>query len=273
MDAVFIGGCGRSGTTLFREVLNRHPRLACGPETSLFGLPFSVGNIGGPWGLDAEHLEGLQRNSGHVVGFVERFAREFLDSESKQRWVEKTPNNVRAIGPILTWFPNARFIHIIRDGRDVVCSLRHHPKEHLIHGRVVPSGRVNPIEKTAARWRDDTADGLAYTTHPRVLEVRYEAMVSDPASAFAEVCGFIGERFYPEMLLPGVSAVSSRPGQNTNNANAVSAISTRSVGRWRSDLPAHERRTFVDLAGELLVALGYAADHSWIAEADGIPPP
>lgn len=274
MDAVFIGGCGRSGTSLFKEVLNRHPRLACGPETSLFGLPFYLPNMSEMWGIPLDELVALQRNSAHLVGFAERFGARFLAEEGKQRWVEKTPNNVRAIGKLLAWFPNARFVHVIRDGRDVVCSLRHHPKRRIVNGRVVPVTRNNPVSVTALRWVEDTGAGLVYRDHPRVMEVRYEELVREPDRVFGAVCSFIGERFEPAMLAPGPDASArvsgARPGLNLNNPDAGAGISDRSVGRWARDLKPDERQAFVDIAGELLIKLGYARDHAWINELGGV---
>lgn len=264
MDAVFIGGCGRSGTSLFKEVLSRHPVLACGPETSLFGLPFYLPNMSEMWGIPISELRVMQDESSNLVSFAERFAHRFLTEESKRRWVEKTPNNIRAIGKLLTWFPNARFVHVIRDGRDVVCSLRHHPKRRIVNGKVVPVHRNNPVSITAKRWVEDTAAGLAYRGHPRVIEVRYEALVSEPARIFREVCDFIGEEFDPSMLAPARNDASpTRPGMNLNNSEASAGISPRSVGRWAKDLRPEERQTFVDIAGELLITLGYASDHAW----------
>jgi len=259
---VFIGGCGRSGTTLFKEVLNRHPRLACGPETSLFGLPFSIDNIAVPWGMDRAELLAMQAACPNLLAFADRFADRFLAQEGKERWVEKTPNNVRAIGPILSWYPNARFIHVIRDGRDVACSLRHHPKERIEHGRIIPIETNNPMDRCATRWRDDVCDGLAYRGHPRVMEVRYEDLVRDPGDQFGRVCAFIGETFDESMLRPSANE-PARPGQNLNNPDASSSITPKAIGRWERDLSGVERRVVDDIAGELLITLGYAPDHAW----------
>lgn len=262
LDTVFIGGCGRSGTTLFKELLNRHSRCACGPETSLYGLAFDLENISVPWKLDQAELESMRDRSRNLIEFADEFAGRFLSSEGKARWVEKTPNNVRAIDRLLTWYPNGRFIHVVRDGRDVVCSLRHHPKERVRAGRIEPVRVTNPIEKTAQRWLRDTSRGLSYKEHPRCLEVRYETFVRDPEHELRRVCSFIGERYEPGMLDPAASS-SSRPGQFMNNERASEPISDRSIGRWEWDLPIDERKRFVDIAGELLIALGYASDHSW----------
>lgn len=262
MDAVFIGGCGRSGTTLFKQLLNRHSRCACGPETSLYGLPFDIDNIAAPWDMDREHLARMQAGAKNLVGFADRFAGEFLACEGKARWVEKTPNNVRAVDRLLTWYPRCRFIHVVRDGRDVMCSLRNHPKERVVGGKIVPVKTVNPPQRSATRWLEDTLRGLAFRDHPRCLEVRYEQLVTDPEGELRRVCDFIGEPYEARMLDPS-SDDQQRSGQNMNNARAAEPISARSVGRWVSDLRPDERSVFVDIAGELLIALGYAQNHDW----------
>lgn len=265
MDAVFVGGCGRSGTTLFKELLNRHSRFACGPETSLFGLPFRLENIAAPWGIRLKELEEMRDRSANLIEFADIFAGTFLKAESKSRWAEKTPNNVRAIERLLTWYPNCRFIHVVRDGRDVACSLRNHPKERVKSGKIVPVSMNNPVRVSAQRWLTDTMRGLAFREHPRCLEVRYESLVAEPENEMRKVCSFVGEEFESEMFSFD-SESPSRPGQNMNNERASGPISARSVGRWKSDLSPGERSEFVDIAGELLIALGYVEDHSWIRD-------
>ncbi|ACR14442.1 sulfotransferase [Teredinibacter turnerae T7901] len=259
---VFIGGCGRSGTTLFKELLNRHSLCACGPETSLYGLPHNLQNISVPWDIDYDHLKAMQQKSRNLIEFADAFAMEFLRSEGKQIWVEKTPNNVRAIEKILTWYPKGKFIHLIRDGRDVVCSLRHHPKERVKDGKIVPIKTTNSISKCATRWLNDTMRGLAFKSHPRCLEVRYEALTETPEESLQRICRFIGIDFEPVML-SGSGEKSCRSGQNMNNHNASDNISAKSVARWKTDLTATEREDFINIAGELLITLGYAQDHSW----------
>lgn len=266
-DAIFIGGCGRSGTTLFKQLLNRHSRMACGPETSMYGLPFNPENIGPYWDISVEELERRARAHANLVSFADEFYAEFLRAEGKARWADKTPNNVRVVEKLLTWYPRGRFIHVVRDGRDTACSLRHHPKEKVVDGRIVPVKITNPITKCAQRWLDDTSDGLAFRSHPRCLEVRYEELVTHPDRCVRRVCEFLGEPYEPAMLDPSAGPKgSSRTAQVLNNPNADERISPKSVGRWRRDLSSSERRDFVSVAGELLIALGYSTDHGWADE-------
>ena len=277
-DVIFIGGCGRSGTTLFREMLNRHPRIACGPETSIFGLPFGVTNQAPAWSIDAAELEALAKQSRNLVEYAEWFFRKYLlEPQGKPRWADKTPNNVRAVSKLLTWFPRGKFIHMIRDGRDVACSLRHHPKEKIINGRPTRVQTDNPIEKCATRWLNDTSAGLAFRGHPLYLEVRYEDLVHEPEAELRRVCEFVGEEFDTVMLDPEPPRYAAMgAGRLVNNENVVQPVSSRSIGRWQRDLSPGERQVFVDIAGELLIVTGYVADHRWVtdqpSESAGLTP-
>ena len=267
LPIILIGGCGRSGTTLLREMLNRHPKLFCGPETSMFGLPFWPENISKMWNLDEHEIISEAQKSDNLIQFAEQFYSKQTARAGKIRPADKTPNNIRVIGKLLTWFPNGLFIHIIRDGRDVACSLRNHPKEKIENGKIVPSLIDRPIGECAQRWLNDTSSGLAYRTHPRYCEVKYEDLVTDPQMVLNKLCGFMGEAYHPSMVDPDASHSDNMDaGRLVNNQNSKEKISNRSLGRWRKDLTATEKRDFHDVAGELLIALGYEDNNHWLEE-------
>lgn len=264
--AIFIGGCPRSGTTLFKSVLDRHPRIGCGPETSLFGVPFHTRMLGVSWEIPRAELDELAAKSSHLVAFAsEFFKRYLLAPDGKQRWADKTPNNVRVLPKLLTWYPNGKFIHVIRDGRDVACSLRTHRKERIRGGQIVPKTTNNPISKCAQTWLDDVSRGLAFKEHPRCLEVRYERFLDDPEKELRRVCAFLGEDFDPCMLDTRIVTRSAKLiGSKLNNPNADRPIERGALDRWKKDLPLLERSVVENIAGQMLSMLGYTADTSWI---------
>ncbi len=265
-DAILIGGCGRSGTTLLRELLNRHSRIAVGPETAILCDIPSPGRLAGEWGLTGAAVRARLASSASVVRFAEGFFRDYATAQGKARWGDKTPRNIRALPRLLHQFPAARFIHIIRDGRDVACSLRNHPREVIRRGKVVPNTLNKPIGRCALRWVEDAGFGLAFHSHPRVLEVRYEALVLEPEAALRRVCEFLGEEFEPAMLDASSGAPDLARSRRLNNTNATESITPASLARWRRDMTPDERRDFVRVAGELLIALGYATSHDWADE-------
>ena len=265
LPIVLIGGCGRSGTTLLREILNRHSKLFCGPETSMFGLPFWPNNISKMWNLDEQALKSNAQVTDNLVHFAEKFYIEQTNRAGKARPADKTPNNIRVIGKLLTWFPKGRFIHIIRDGRDVSCSLRNHPKEKIENGKIVPSLINRPIAECAQRWLDDTSSGLVYRGHPRYHEIKYEDLVTDPETVLRELCEFLDEDYEPSMVDPSASKDDNmNAGRLVNNQNSKEKVSNRSLGRWRDDLTVDEKKDFDNVAGELLIALGYVDSRDWL---------
>lgn len=265
-DGVFIVGCGRSGTTLLREMLCRHSAFGGGPETLFFVKTLDPAYLSVLTGASQTELEAMRARATSLVEFAQEYYRAQASRDGKRRWVDKTPMHVRALPRILRCFPEARVIHLIRDGRDVACSLRHHPKERVHRGRIVPNRVDRPIEACAERWLRDVGAGLAFASHPRVETLRYERLVADPEAELRRACRFLGEPFEVAML-DSDPAGAERAGALINNANAKEGVSRSQEGRWTRDLSPPERELVDRVAGELLIALGYAADHSWAKRA------
>jgi uncharacterized membrane protein YkvA (DUF1232 family) len=94
-----LGGSERSGTTLLRTMLGRHPWIASGPETSVFLKRISSSeHLGQQTGWDPAMIEAWQRESRSQAEFIARFQAHALDSSGKMIWTEKTPANVKRFG-------------------------------------------------------------------------------------------------------------------------------------------------------------------------------
>src|SRR6188474_636842 len=114
---IVLGGCGRSGTTLLRMMLDSHRRICCGPESSLFRRrALDADALADRFGFPREAVRGIYAASRSRPAFIEGFAALCMRQAGKQRWAEKTPRNISRIGDVFRWFPDARFIHVLRDG-------------------------------------------------------------------------------------------------------------------------------------------------------------
>jgi 2-polyprenyl-3-methyl-5-hydroxy-6-metoxy-1,4-benzoquinol methylase/tetratricopeptide (TPR) repeat protein len=141
MDVIFIGGAGRSGTTLLRTMLDAHPRLHCGPELKLVPV---LSQLRAQW---LATMGGALRDAGVTPERLDAGVRSFLEAlltglaPAGTRLAEKTPHNVMHIDLLSRLFPRARFIHLVRDGRAVVASLlRQDWRDHL-GGALLGGGR------------------------------------------------------------------------------------------------------------------------------------
>ena len=265
---ILIGGCGRSGTTLLRVILDSHSQVCCGPETNLFVSKTRL-NPGSPtarklaerFDLSHETMDDLLRRSSSRAQFIDRFFTTVRAQAGKPFWSDKTPRNVQVLPYIFEHFPQARFIHMIRDGRDVVCSLRTHPRFRMIDGQPVKLDTWNPIEDCVARWVQDVSLGLRYRDDPGSLELRYEDLVRRPEPALRPLFEFLGLPWEPAVLKFNEVKTGSRdPKRFAQNPEAAKPLQSSAVGRWRGDLDEKDLAYVMRKAGTLLRELGYTPD-------------
>ena len=287
--APFIVGVGRSGTTLLRLMLDAHPRLAIPPETHF--VPAVIESF---WRLRVTPERVLDAmRSGERTGWedsgldeqamldrlgeikplnapdsLRAFYRLYAERHGKGRWGDKTPHYVTALARIGRALPEARFVHVIRDGRDVALSTN----RRLVELR---GSRPVPIERMAKRWRHRilTARGVAQVAD-RYLEVRYEDLVLDTQPTLRRVCQFVELDFDPAMLAYHERAAERLQEMNRERQRGqrrtlsgeermqAHAMATRPpqaerVEAWRTEMPGADRSEFEAIAGDLLAELGY----------------
>ena len=262
---IVLGGCGRSGTTILRMMLDSHRRICCGPESSLFRRrAVDTRWLADRFGFDPAEVRALFDAAASRPAFIEGFAALCMRKAGKARWAEKTPRNISRIAEIFRCFPQARFVHVLRDGRDVACSLRTHPRHRVVDGKLVPTGVHRPIAGCARRWVRDIESSRRWWGDPRFLTVRYEDLVLDPRPVLERVTALVGEGWDEAMLAHAAADSPFRDATRfAQNPEALGAVNASSLGRWQRDLDARDRRIFKRIAGPLLIELGYAKDDGW----------
>ena len=277
----FICGATRSGTTLLRLMLDSHPELAIPGETH-----FIVPMIKATWrrGQSADELADLIVASERWGDFhldeaevrarlrgvdplncadaVREFFRLYAERQGKERWGDKTPGYVRSMRLIQKVLPEARFIHIIRDGRDVALS-------------VVPrSWGPSTIEEAADNWRRRIEVARRQKPHLRhYLEVHYEDLVTDTEAVLRQVAAFCELDFDPTMLRYHERAAERLAEKARDLQKPWGTITAESrieshalaerppqpdrVARWRTEMPEADRRAYEAIAGDMLTAVGY----------------
>lgn len=252
---IVLGGAPRSGTTVLRRLLDRHPRIRAGAETKLFvPAAFNLEFLAGAYGIELETLRAMRTAAPSQAAFIDAFAARARADAGKQRWAEKTPQNIRHLEWIAAHFPRASIVHIMRDGRDVVCSMRQHPDWRWVDGGWQKVLVERPLAWYARRWLDDTAAGMAWRGHPRYLEIRYEDLVDDPGVVLPAVCHGIGVEPDDDWL---ATVVGPADAGHTKRPDYEGALTGASVGRWRTDLGSDERREVERLCEPRLRELGY----------------
>ncbi len=257
---IFIGGLYRSGTTLMRRLLNSHPHIACGRESKLFQdnqLERIYTDLRTIWPtiLHPHYEFDPHTVDQAMAGLMHSIFMPYCQKQGKQRWAEKTPNNILVIDTLFTVFPAAQFIHMIRDPRDAFCSIREKAVKNKPPYNFRKLNLANMTPKLVGEeWCQRINSGLRWREQPdRYREVRYEELVAQPEATLRPLLAFLGEPWAATML--------------ENNQT----FST-SVGRWRSELSAAEIAEMEAVAGETMFALGYPLSTASLSSPMPTPP-
>ncbi len=149
------------------------------------------------------------------------------------RYGRKRLRNIRHIRNIFSKFPQAKFIHVIRDGRDVSCSLKTHPKTKTVNGKKLLTNINRPLEECVQRWVDDTTLGLKWRDDPRYVEIKYEDLVINTRIILERLFEFIDEPFSETIL----KYYEQRDRETRSRASSESStpIFTQAMGRYKNE--------------------------------------
>jgi len=275
-------GVARSGTTLLRLMLDAHPELAIPPETHFIPKvikafehgddpaadAFEVITAHRRWadfGLEAEELRArFDRHRRLTAGDALReFYGLYASKHGKARWGDKSTNYVRKMKAIRRTLPEARFVHLIRDGRDVALS--------LLDVHFGPTTIEDAAEKWSSEIRRARRQGSRGDDY---LEVRYEDLIADPEPVLRRICQGTELPWDATMLdyqdrAGGRIAEIARDFERAegeavpadvrarHQANVSKPLQADRAARWRTEMAAPDIAAFERIAGEMLDELGY----------------
>ena len=282
---IIIVGNPRSGTSLLRLMLTCHSNISIPPEGPfIVFLEPKYGKIDyfddimiesfvddllnvtkmEEWNLDRnrliQRLKNGPRNS--FFGVVDGVYREYMNTigQVKKRWGDKSGSyTIRGLDFIKRSIPNAFFLHIVRDGRDVACSYR---ALQGVQGRYAPNLPTVPLE-IAHQWKNNVNhiyQFLSEWPEAQQTEVRYEDLVTSTAPTLQKLCAKLGEEYEPSMLDFHHRNVeqSLEPKVYLGwKQKTLEKVTDLQVGRWREEMTKAEVRLFEVLAGGALRRHGY----------------
>ena len=280
---VFVVGCPRSGTTLLYHMLLSAGNFAVyRAESQVFSiLEPRFGDLNNPkhrramlsaWydsplftktGLTREDIESpvmdACRNGGD---FLRIYMEAMACHQNVERWADCTPEHLLYLKRIKQTIPDALIIHVLRDGRDVSLSLQ---KQGWIRPFTWHRDASLPVAALYWDWivRRGRAHGLQLGAD--YLEVQYESLVQEPASALNRISEFVAQPLdYERIRQVGIGSVSH---PNTSFASDLKQQEFQPVARWKSGMSEDERAVVHTLVGHTLQELGYEETSSIV------PPP
>ena len=279
---LFVIGTERSGSNLLRLMLNAHPRISVPhpPHILHYFAPLERGygdlqqdrNFARlvrdvlrlvkvhihPWAYKPQFDYVLKAAAPRdALGIKAALYRGHMHFDGKARWGCKSTFVVHHVKRVVRAFPDARFLWLIRDPRDVAVSSR--------------ISVFNPFhrQRTAQLWTREQRLGLAAEASlgpARLKRVYYEELIADPAAALRAISAFLGED-YSESMLRYYEGPDARRGAalSASWANVARPVNPNNAGRFRTELSDHERALVEAEAGDVMNALGYPLEHPPLA--------
>lgn len=265
-NAIFIIGCDRSGTTFLGSLIGAHSQCIVTPESQFkvdcyskeeqtsFDPKKSFQKIKETkrfkiWDTDISFLEDEYNNIKNypdlILKIVEKYNMDKQHKESAKIWVDHTPVNVEYVGLLKEFYPNAKFLHIIRDGRGVAASYKN------------VSWGPKSMQDIANHWLKKLAYGFAYETrYPEdILSVRYEELLLNTEETVKKITDFTGIKYEENMLAANGLIV---PSYTKHQHELVGKQADKSrINAWEKTLSKREIELFEYRTRNMLHLLDY----------------
>ena len=241
---VFIVGCGHSGTSLLLALVGTHSSFCAVPGESNLAYDYDNRRV----------RVGSLRSA-----LLLRYFDLLTISRRRQRWVEKTPKHVYSIPELRRLVPGCRFLVILRDGRDVACSIE---------------ARYGNLEKGIERWVDDNRAAEPFWHDADVHVMKYEDLIVNLRGTMETVFAFLGEKFEEGVLRSHEKPkyyysrkIQKPPDQSQKYHDQyrnwqINQELFDGRGKWH-ELPPEARAMIKRHAGRMLIDYGYATDENW----------
>jgi Sulfotransferase family len=267
-------GVARSGTTLLSLMLDAHPDLAIPYESHFIADLYKEKDIISGRLINIQDRknfleETLRRpyvqrwdytptiddidldNCCTLSSSINQVFAAYARHHKKGIWGDKTPSYITNIDALHHFFPDAKYIHLIRDGRDVALS--------LMEQWFGPNDFISALQF----WKEHIVIGrkmLAMLPSHQVYELRLEDLVEQPETKLTEICDFLNLPYEIKMLESYQANAAKKVGASRASGihqNLSSNLSINNVTKWQNKLNPAKQALAWEIAGELLVELGY----------------
>lgn len=274
----FVTGVPKSGTTWLGKLLNAHPEINCKGEACVHVFIKSLIRISNEYNeflanragqfSDSNEFPMLKTDDVHAIAryFVEQRLRTISDPEKpKLRFLgEKDPAHVVNFPILQSTFPDAKVIHIIRDGRSTTISAWHH-NMRIVPDMMKKAGFDAFIDEAAQRWGKmiRTARENSSLLGDRYIEVRYEALIEDAQANLKRILNHLGADSSEATVMACVEAASFEKlsaGRARGIENNNSFFRKGTSDDWKTQMTASQIQRFNARSGGMLEELGYLAE-------------
>lgn len=287
-NIVFIIGCQRSGTSWIQELIASHPKVHTGQESFIFAR--YLGSQVRAWRNELEDTAKGRGGDGLQCYFTDEEFKSILTQYKEallrpltqqlkpgELFVEKTPDHSLYVSEILELLPEARFIHVLRDPRDVAASM-------IAASKTWASGWAPKTGAGAARWWKKRVLAIRESTKnlnsKQFLEMKYEDTRASPKSSMTGLLAFLGLTWENDEIektirnndlsstaktgtkIPVGGEFSKRSGERTVR-HSQGFIRKATPGAWKDDLTLKQKLEIWRVARKTMDAFGYHWKYPW----------
>jgi hypothetical protein len=274
LSPFFIIGAQRSGTTMLRLMLNRHPRIAVPHEsgfiTDFYRRQADYGDLSKRenaarlladisetilvkrGGLVPEQEAVLSHPISRYSDLAYAIFTEYAKRKGKARWGDKTPYYTTDLDILWRLFPGCHIVHVVRDGRDVALSMRS------------VSWATSNLPRAAEDWRWKTilAHKVGSVLGEHYMEIHYEELVLETERTLRSICEFLDETFHEDMLSYFDTADQEVPEESLRwHQTSIKAPDPTKVYSWKTEMSLSDRILFDEIVGDALELFGYEREN------------
>ena len=261
IQQIFVVGSSRSGTTMMGRILANHNDVFTFNELHFFGSIWS-GKYSETF-TKKEQINLLSRllciqhhglfNQKYISSFYDMsisllkennfnemevyalFLKTVTAQNNSNISCEQTPKNIYYLDEILSHFPDARVINLVRDQRDVLLSQKNKWKRKFLGASSIPISETirayinyHPI-LTSKIWNSSLSQTIKYKHNSRVKIIKYEELILNPENTMSSVCNFLNINFHKEMLLvPNIGS------SNQSDSKLTFSIDSSNINKWKT---------------------------------------
>jgi len=250
---IFIGCFPRSGSTLLTAMLKKHPEIV-GPKAGRRehgGEMHIFQDIKTPWflkegfGLNEGEIKNLEKYKNNNIKFTDKLIKLYRKKHKGKYVLLKQPKHIYFIKKIFKHFPNAKFIHLIRDGRDATMSQRYF---------LLPEGRKEwPYEWCCRQWAVSINKGKEFRKDLRYREVKYEDIINKPEETINQLFEFLDLKKISKKKLLGFYSDKG----SSDPKDISQPLNKRGIHKWIGKMSKEDKEKFKRIAGEELKDVGH----------------
>jgi len=251
---IFIVGCPRSGTTLLASRLNLHSQIAVSSETHFFEIlnNFFLINVIYPLTYRGIHrllfysqMKDLKIDFNDFIKLFNQTEKQYINvfdismdlyrsKVNKKYWCEKTPQHLKHLSNIYYYYPNAKVICILRDGRDVALSLSKAPWHE------------NNIAMSSLEWNENIKylnQANSKYSKEKFFVLKFEQFIENPQDSLKSICNFIGVNFESNLM----TTPSKKPDLVAEweinwKGNVMKAFDNSKIGKWHHQTTDYQKK-------------------------------